>query len=117
MAIQTAQGRENLAIAYGNSATYASLHTASPGTTGANELSTTGGSPAYARKQVSWSPGSVDGTVTATVVFDVPTGITVAGAGFWTAVTGGTYIDGGTVTSQAFTSQGAYTLTATFTVS
>ena len=32
-------------------------------------------------------------------------------------MTGGTYIDGGTVTSQAFTSQGTYTLTATFTVS
>ncbi len=117
MAIKTAQGRENLAVAYGTYATYASLHTADPSTTGASELSTTGGSPAYARKAVTWVPGTVDGTVTATIVFDVPTGVTVAGAGFWTAATGGTYLDGGTVTSQAFTSQGTYTLTATVTVS
>lgn len=117
MAVQTAQQRENLAVAYGAAATYASLHTANPGTTGASELSTTGGSPSYARKPITWAAGTVDGTVTATAVFDVPSGVTVAGAGFWTAATGGTYLDGGTVTTQAFASQGTYTLTATFTQS
>jgi len=117
MAIATAQGRENLAVAYGTNAPYASLHTATPGSTGTSELSTTGGSPSYARKAVTWVPGTVDGTVTASVTFDVPSGITVAGVGFWTAATGGTYIDGGTVTSQAFSAQGTYTVTVTFTQS
>ena len=117
MAIATAQQRENLAVAYGAAAPYASLHSAAPGTTGASELSTSGGSPAYARKALSWAPGTVDGTVTATAVFDVPAGVTVAGAGLYTATTGGTYLDGGTVTSQAFATQGTYTLTLTFTQS
>jgi len=117
MAIATPQGRENLAVAYGANATFASLHTASPGTTGANELSTAGGSPSYARKAVTWTAGAVDGSITATVTFDVPAGVTVAGAGFWTAATGGTFLDGGPVTAQAFAAQGTYALTATFTQS
>jgi hypothetical protein len=45
----------------------------------------------------------------------VPTGTTVAGAGVHTAITAGTYLDGGAVTSQAFASQGTYTLTLTYT--
>lgn len=113
MPIQTTQQRENLAVAYGNAATHASLHTANPGTTGASEVS---GAP-YARKAITWAAGAVNGNVTATVTFDVPSGVTVAGAGVWTAVTGGTYLDGVTVTSQAFSSQGTYTLTLTFTQS
>lgn len=115
MAIATAQQRENLAIAYGSAAAYASLHTASPGSTGASEVS--GGAPAYARKALTWSAGTVDGTSTATVTFDVPAGITVAGAGVWADAIGGTYLDGGTVTSQAIALQGTYTLTLTFTQS
>lgn len=115
MAIDTTTQRENLAIAYGTNAAYASLHTADPGTTGASEIS--GGSPAYARKALSWTAGSSDGVVTATVTFDVPTGVTVAGAGVWTALTAGTYLDGTTVTSQAFSAQGTYALTLTFTQS
>jgi len=34
-----------------------------------------------------------------------------------TAVTGGTYLDGATVTSQAFASQGTYAVTFTYTQS
>jgi len=50
---------------------YVSLHTADPGTTGANEA--TGGSPAYARKLSTWtaSAGVVSGTQ---VTVDVPAG-------------------------------------------
>jgi len=110
----TTQLRENLAIAYGNSATHAALFTTAPtGTTAGTEV--TGGSPAYARKALSWTAGAVDGSVTATATFDVPAGATVAGAGLYTAITGGTYLDGATVTSQAFAAQGTYTLTITYT--
>lgn len=112
MPIDTATQRENLAVSYGANAPFASLHSADPGTTGANELA--GGSPAYARKALTWAAGTVDGTVTATAVFDVESGDTVAGVGLWSAGVGGTYLDGATVTSQTFSAQGTYTVTLTF---
>ena len=115
MAIQTAQGKENLAVAYGTNATYAALYTTAPGASAGTEP--TGGSPAYARKALTWTAGSVDGVVTATATFDVPAGATIVGAGVHTAVTGGTYLDGGAVTSQAFASQGTYVLSLTYTQS
>lgn len=115
MAIQTAQGRENLAVAYGTNATYAALYTTVPGASAGTEVS--GGAPAYARKALTWVPGTVDGVVTASVVFDVPSGVTVQGAGVHTALTAGTYLDGGSVASQTFAAQGTYTLNLTFTQS
>lgn len=68
---------------------FASLHTGAAGTTGANEA--TGGSPAYARKAITWTDGSVDGSTTGSQVsFDVPAG-TYVEIGFWSAATGGTF--------------------------
>jgi len=115
MAIQTAQGKENLAVAYGTNAPYGALYTTAPGATAGTEP--TGGTPAYARKALTWAPGTVDGVVTATATFDVPTGTTIVGVGVHTALTGGAYLDGGTVTSQAFSSQGTYAVTFTYTQS
>ena len=115
MAIQTAVQKENLAIAYGTNATYAALYTTAPGGTAGTEPS--GGSPAYARKALTWVPGSSDGVNAVTVTFDVPAGATIVGAGVHTAITAGTYLDGGSVTSQAFASQGTYALTLTYTQS
>lgn len=58
-----------------------SLHTADPGTTGANEA--TGGSPAYARKAITWGATDASGdTVGTEVVFDAPAG-TYTHAGYW----------------------------------
>lgn len=88
---------------------YASLHTASPGTTGANEVS--GGSPAYARKAITWnaaSSGSVDSSNAP--VFDVPSGTTVTHVGLWSAATAGTFYGYADVTDETFGSQGTYTL-------
>lgn len=114
MAIATNTEKQNLATQYGNNAAYASLHTATPGSTGASEVTNTG-SPAYARKALTWTPGTT-GTNTATVTFDVPTGITITHAGVWTALTAGTFLDGAALgSSQAFSSQGTYQLTLTFT--
>ena len=114
MAIQTSTQRNNLATAYGTAATHAALYTTAPGATAGTEV--TGGSPAYARKAISWGAPS-NGVITATVTFDVPSGTTVVGAGVHTALTAGTYLDGGSVTSQAFASQGTYQLTLTYTQS
>lgn len=91
---------------------YASLHSASPGTTGVNEIA--GGSPAYARTAVTWAAASgsvltANGTLP---VFNVESGDTVAFAGLWSAVSGGTFYGSGAVTSHTFANQGTYTLTA-----
>lgn len=112
MPIQTATQKNTLATSYGTAATHAALYSTVPSTTAGTELS--GGSPAYARKPISWGAAS-NGVITGTVTFDVPSGVTVAGAGVHTALTAGTYLDGGAVTSQAFASQGTYTLTLTYT--
>ncbi len=90
---------------------YGSLHTADPGDTGANEV--TGGTPAYARKAVTIGAASA-GAIAATnqPVFDVPGGTTVTHVGFWSAVSGGTFLGYADVTDEVFASQGTYTLTS-----
>ena len=111
MAIQTAGMKNSLATAYKNAATYAALYTSAPGASAGSEP----GAP-YARKPLTWGTPS-NGAVTATATFDVPAGATIVGAGVHDAVTGGAYLDGGAVTSQAFSTAGSYTLTLTFTES
>ena len=112
MAIQTSAMKNVLATEYGATALYAALYTTAPGASAGTEV--TGGSPAYARKSITWGAPS-NGVITATVTFDVPSGTTVVGAGVHSAVTAGTYYDGASVTSQAFASQGTYQLTLTYT--
>lgn len=90
-------------------AVYASLHTASPGDNGANEVA--GGAPAYARKQMTWNApagGTMDGD---SVTFDVPAGTTVTHVGFWDAAAAGNFLGYADVTDEAFVGQGTYTLT------
>jgi hypothetical protein len=92
-----------------NKATYASLHTADPGDTGASEV--TGGAPAYARKAITWNAaaaGVLDSSVAP--VFDVPASTTVTHVGFWDAVTLGNWAGGAAVTNETFGAQGTYTL-------
>jgi len=119
MVVQTTAMRNILAGAYGTNAPYAALYTTAPGGTppsGTAGTEVTGGT--YARKALSggsWTTGSA-GAVTVTVTFDVPAGSTIRGAGVHTASSGGTYLDGGTLTDQAFASAGTYTLTLTATV-
>jgi hypothetical protein len=74
----------------GVSATHASLHTAYSAT-GANEV--TGGSPAYARKALTWAAASGRSkAISSGVTFDVPAGTTVRWVGFWDAVTAGNFL-------------------------
>lgn len=68
---------------------FASLHTAYSAT-GTNEL--TGGSPAYARKAITFSAASGGSKASSTQpVFDVPPLTTVAYVGLWQLVTAGTF--------------------------
>lgn len=71
-----------------NQGSWISLHTADPGTTGANEVA---GSP-YARVQAALPAGS-NGSGTAPVIqINVPAGgVTVTHVGQWSAATGGTF--------------------------
>lgn len=115
MAIQTATEKNSLATKYSTDATHCALYTTAPGASAGTEV--TGGSPAYARKAITWSAPS-NGVITATVVFDVPSGTTVVGFGVHTAITAGTYLDGASFgSSQAFSSQGTLTVNLTMTVS
>lgn len=94
--------------ALGAVAVFASLHTASPGTTGANEVS--GG--AYARKPITWnaaSGGDLDNN--ANPVFDVPASTTITHFGMWSASTAGTFYGGDVLSStETYGAAGTYTL-------
>lgn len=91
-------------------AIYVSLHTADPGTTGANEA--TGGSPAYARKSITWNAAAAGNLDSSNApVFDVPAG-TYTHWGLWSASTAGTFYGGGPLSAnETFGAQGTYTLT------
>ncbi len=98
-------------------ASFVSLHSGDPGTTGANEIS--GGSPAYARKTAAWG-SSTNGSaaLSSAVQFDIPGSVTITHFGTWTSASGGTFIGGDALrdgannpVSETFTAQGFYTLT------
>ncbi|WP_438354107.1 phage tail fiber protein [Microbacterium sp. CJ88] len=108
--------KEAAILAVKSGATHASIHTAAAGTTGASEA--TGGSPAYARKAITWTDGASDGsTAGSQVTFDVPSGSYVE-IGFWTALTGGTFLGSIPLSSIAVLgSQGQVQVTPTLTAS
>lgn len=83
--------RNALVSAYTANATWVSLHTGAPGTTGANEV------PAgtYARKQTTFGAPSGGSATGSQVSIDVPAGGPYTHYGLWTAVSGGTFYDGG----------------------
>lgn len=114
MAIQTTVEKNALADKYGTDSPYGAVYTTAPGASAGTEPS--GGSPAYARKALTWSSAS-GGVISATATFDIPSGTTVVGVGLHSAVTAGTYRDGASITSQAFASQGTLTVTFTYTQS
>ena len=92
------------------SITHISLHDGAPGAGGANE--STGGSPAYARKAVTFDAAAASArALNADVTFDVPAS-TITYVGYWTAVTGGTFHGSDSVTSEIFAAQGEYKLLA-----
>lgn len=82
----TTSGRNQLLDA--NDVAFLSLHNGYPGLTQANEI--TGGTPAYARKSVTWAAAAAGSKASSNAqVFDVPAGTTVAWVGYSTASTAG----------------------------
>jgi hypothetical protein len=116
MALST-NGRNVAVDGLATAAKYVSLHTSNPGDTGIGEVA--GGSPAYARKSVTWG-AAVAGvrSMASAVTFDVPGGSNVAYFGIWSAATGGTFYGAETLRDtdnnpvvETFGGQGTYTLT------
>lgn len=105
-------GKHAMLDGFATSATYVSLHTADPGSTGTSEVS--GGSPAYARKSVSWASSSGGSkSSNANIVFDVPGSTTITHLGYWSASTAGTYLGSRALdANQTFATQGTYTITS-----
>lgn len=112
MPIATDGMRQHVANSYAAEAATGSLHTADPGTTGASEV--TGGSPAYARKALTWTAGTT-GTTTASATYDVPASITVTHGGIWNGATTPVFRDKVDITDQTFSSQGTLKLDYTYT--
>lgn len=107
--------KESAATAVTTSGNWISLHSSDPGATGTGEA--TGGSPAYARKQTTWAPGSADGVVNGSAVnFDVPAG-TYTHIGVWTAATSGTFIGGFALSSSTGALPGQAVVTVTPSIS
>jgi len=117
MAITILAQRNAMATAYGVAAPFGALfQSTGPGTSGSATNESTGGSPAYNRKAMSWS-GPAASAITGAPVFDVASGQTITYFGVAVTVTPGTadIRDAVAVTSQNFASQGTYTVTATYT--
>lgn len=114
MAKMTTAFRESVALAATAQGAYISLHTADPGTDGTSEA--TGGSPAYARKQTTWTGGASDGSVVGTeVAFDVPAG-TFTHIACWTAASGGTFLWAQSIAGITFPGQGILKISPIFQV-
>ena len=114
MPLTTAE-RNTVADAEAARLSYVSLHTADPGSSGTSEA--TGGSPAYARKALSFG-ADASGTASATAVtFDVPAG-TYTHFGTWSASPAGTFRGGAALTggSVTFGGQGQLQVTVTLPV-
>lgn len=100
-----ASGKNLMLDALGAAVGYAGLLNAS-----GTEIS--GGSPAYARKAVTWNAAAT-GAMTASnqPAFDVPA-VTVGYVALFTALTGGTEHVRDEVTNETFAAQGTYTVTS-----
>lgn len=106
-----ATGPDIAAGAVASAITHISLHATNPGTTGAGEVAGSG----YARRPVTLS-AAASGVSTATNVPLAFSGPPAGQCGFWgawTAVSGGTFIDGGPLQGDtAFNSAGEFEITA-----
>lgn len=121
MPISILAQRNELASRYALAAPNAGLATADPGTTGTatTELAASG-SPAYARKAITgnWATGTASASaVSGSATFDVYSSVTVAFVFVCVSLTRATadVRDVYDVIDQAFSSQGTYTVTFSYT--
>ncbi|QFP97000.1 hypothetical protein SEA_THIMANN_29 [Gordonia phage Thimann] len=113
MALATDAMKTVMLNAYKAEATWLSLHTADPGSTGASEVS--GGTPAYARKQTTWGTPASGSMIGSKVSIDVPA-TTVVAVGVWTASTAGSYRDKLAIPSTTVSANATIDVTPTITI-
>ena len=114
MAIAVATTRQALADQYKTLGAYVGVCTADPGTSSTPANEATGGSPAYARKQTTWT-SSTGGVVNGSAVtIDVPAG-TYTHIILCSAASGANMIDKADITAVVMSSQGQIVITPTFT--
>ena len=88
---------------------YCSLHTATPGTTGASEVS---GGGSYARVAVAWSTASAGSIANSgALTINLPASTTATHFGLWSASSAGTYYIGGALSPNVTTGSSAGTVT------
>ena len=114
MALDLAATKTQIADYFETLGTHAALYTSWAAGSAGTEVS--GGSPAYARKPITWTNGSA-GITTGTVTFDVPPSTTAVAVGLYDALTAGNYKAGASITSFTSTGQTTLTVTLTFTQS
>lgn len=114
MAIRIAGTKTVLATAYGTNASWIGLATGDPGATTTPSNEVTGGSPAYARKQTTWSAANPN--VGTAVTIDSPAA-TIAWMILATAATVATtnQADNADVTDVTLSGQGTIVVTPTYT--
>lgn len=117
MAIQLATTRQTVCNAYVALGTWIGTATGSPGTTSTPSNESTGGSPAYARKQTTWTPSSGGVNNGSAVTIDVPAS-TIAYILLASAATvgAGNMIDWSDVTDIVFSAQGQAVVSPVMTV-
>lgn len=114
MAIAVGTTRQALADAYKVLGTWVGLATGAPGSSATPANEATGGSPAYARKQTTWT-SSTGGVVNGSACsVDVAAG-TYTHMILASAVSGANQIDNADVTDTVMSGQGQIVVTPTFT--
>lgn len=84
------------------------------GLANASGVELTGGTPAYARKAVTFAAGNAGAkAISGTYTFDVPAGGVVAQVNYYAAVSGGSPLaTDATITQETYAGQGTYVLTS-----
>ena len=113
MALATDSMKAVMLNAYKNEASWISLHTADPGSTGASEV--TGGTPTYARQQTTWGTPASGVMTGSKVSINVPA-TTVVAAGVYSAQTSGTYLDKLAIPSTTVSANATIDVTPTITI-
>ena len=114
MAIAVATTRQALADTYKTLGSWIGVATGDPGTTATPANEATGGSPAYARKQTTWTSGSGGVVNGSAVTVDVATG-TYTHILLASASSGANMIDKADVTDVVMSAQGQIVVTPTYT--
>lgn len=116
MAIAVGATRQVLADAYKTAGTWIGVATGDPGTSATPSNEATGGSPAYARKQTTWTSGSTGSLSGTAVTIDVAAA-TYTYVLLASSSSGNNMIDKCSVTSVVMSAQGQLVVTPSFTQS